>query len=186
MIADVRAISPDLSEPLRPALPDASVGDWHVLHTRSRQEKALAEALAAMGIGHYLPLVRQARYYGKHKASVELPLFPGYLFLRGSLEQAYEADRTKRVAQIIRVADQRQIDWELQNLHIALSRHAQLDPYPMLKKGVRVEVRSGPFRGLQGVIEETGNNGRLILQVKTLGRAVCLEIEASLLDVVGE
>jgi transcription antitermination factor NusG len=49
-------------------------------------------------------------------------------------------------------------------------------------KLLRVEVRSGPFRGLQGVIEEVGRNDRLILQVQTLGRAVCLEIDGALLD----
>ncbi|MCZ6810561.1 MAG: hypothetical protein O7D97_01035, partial [Planctomycetota bacterium] len=30
---------------------------WHGLHTRARQEKALAKTLLAAGIEHYLPLV---------------------------------------------------------------------------------------------------------------------------------
>jgi transcription antitermination factor NusG len=51
-----------------------------------------------------------------------------------------------------------------------------------LKKGVRVEVRSGPFRGLQGVIEGRASANRLILQVDLLGRAVSLEIDPTLLD----
>jgi transcription antitermination factor NusG len=163
-------------------LPSAEVGDWHVLHTKSRQEKVVAADLGAMGIAYYLPLVSQVRYYGRRKAKVAMPLFPGYVFLRGSLDQVYEADRTKRIANIIEVNAQEQLDWELRNLHLALSQEAALRPFPFLKKGVRVEVRSGPFRGLQGIIEGRATENRLILQVDMLGRAVSLEIEGALLD----
>jgi transcription antitermination factor NusG len=167
---------------LRMEFPSAAVGHWHVLHTKSRQEKVVAADLAAMGIAHYLPLVRQVRYYGRRKAKVAMPLFPGYVFLRGSLDQVYAADRTKRIANIIAVNAQDQLDWELRNLHLALSKDADLTPFPYLRKGVRVEVRSGPFRGLQGVIEGPAAESRLVLQVDLLGRAVSLEIEGALLD----
>jgi transcription termination/antitermination protein NusG len=155
---------------------------WHVLHTKSRQEKALASALSAMGCAYYLPLVERARYFGRRKARVEVPLFPGYLFLWGTFDQAYEADRTKRVAQVITVADQTTLEWEIRNIRLALARKAPLSPHPYLQKGVRVEVRCGPFRGLQGVVESRRGRDRLILQVDAFGRAVSLEIEESLLD----
>src|SRR5439155_10333768 len=82
-------------------------GLWYVLHTKSRQEKILADELAARRVEHYLPLIKRPRFYGKRKAVVEEPLFPGYVFLFGDLDHAYVADRTKRVANIITVADQR-------------------------------------------------------------------------------
>lgn len=164
--------------------PQPSAGLWHVLHTRSRQEKALADDLSARRIPHFLPLVRQVRYYGKRKFFAEMPLFPGYVFLRGELDDAYLADRTKRVAAIIKVADQQRIDWELRNIYLALSTNAPLDPYPHLRKGIRVEVRSGPFRGLQGIIEDRVKHDRLILQVDMLGVAVSLEIHGALVEPV--
>ena len=123
--------------------------------------------------------MRRARFYGERKAVVEEPLFPGYVFLLGSVDDAYLADRTKRVANIIRVTDQQKLEWELQNIRMALSQEAPLDPYPHLVRGVRVEVRSGPFQGLQGVIEDKGKDSRLILQVDVLGRAVSLEINGA-------
>jgi transcription antitermination factor NusG len=155
---------------------------WHVLHVRSRQEKALSDDLAAMRIAHYLPLVSRMKHHGSRRVTVEMPLFPGYLFLRGTLEEAYGADRTKRVAHILYVSDQKQMEWELRNLRLALSKEAALDPYPYFKKGVRVEVRSGPFRGLQGVIEDRLKTDRLVLCVEMLGRAASLEIDGALLE----
>jgi transcription termination/antitermination protein NusG len=168
------------------AFPDSSLGSWIVLRTKSRQEKILAADLAAAGVGCFLPLVNCTRFYAGRKAVVEIPLFPGYVFLRGSLDDAYEADRKKRVAQIISVHDQRQIDEELTNLHLALCVNSSLNPYPYLKRGVRVVVRSGPLRGVRGSIEEITRRDRLILQVQMLGQATSLEIEGSLLDVEGD
>ena len=159
-------------------------GDWFVLHTRSRQEKILAADLSAMNIGYYLPMTRQVRTHGSRKQEVNLPMFPGYLFLRGTREQAFAADRTKRVANIIDVPNQQHMEWELANLHLALSHQVALDPFPYLSEGIRVEVRSGSMRGLQGVVESRKSMDRLILQVDMLGRAMSLEIDAAILDPV--
>lgn len=157
-------------------------GEWFVLHTRSRQEKALADDLSLRNIAHFLPLVTKTRVWRKRKIQVEEPLFPGYVFLRGSLDVAYQADRTKRVAQIISVSDQARIHWELQNLAVALKHKAMLDPYPYLKKGVRVEVSSGALRGLQGLVEERTSVDKLILAVDMLGRAVSLELHGAMVE----
>ena len=157
---------------------------WFVLHTKSRQEKALARELGAMGLDCYLPLTRHARLHGGRKAVVDEPLFPGYVFLKATTDEAYDADRTKRVANIIRVPDQHHLEWELNNIRLALECSATLDPYPHLSQGRRVEVRSGPFRGLQGVIEGRGREARLILQVDVLGRAVSMEIDGGVVEPV--
>ena len=144
----------------------------------------LARELAATGIEHYLPLTRHTRTHGGRKAVVEAPLFPGYVFLLGTTDEAYQADRTRRVANLIRPRDQKQLEWEVRNIRLALDRNALLDPYPRLVRGRRVEVTSGPFRGLQGVIEARGREARLVLQVDVLGRGVSLEIDASQVDPV--
>ena len=166
------------------ASPFTRTGDWFVLHTRSRQEKALALDLEARQISYFLPLRREIRYYGKRKCVVDAPLFSNYLFIRGCASDAYIADRTKRVANIIRCPDQRRISWELQNINLSLLQGAPLALYPFLVKGTRVEVRAGPFRGLQGIIEDCIKGNRLILQVETLGQALSFEIDGSLLDAI--
>lgn len=183
MISVVHSVPTEqqLLERPRELFGDAS-GDWFVLHCKSRQEKALSDDLSAKGVPNYLPLLRQVRYHGRRKAMIEAPLFPGYLFLRGSIDQAYTADRTRRVASILKVPNQRQIDWELGNLWLALSREAPVIEFPYLQKGVRVEVRSGPFRGLQGIVEDRLVRQRILLQIDMLGRAVSVEIDGALLE----
>lgn len=161
--------------------PLPSEGDWFVIHTRSRQEKTLYNQLVAMDVPCFLPLITGVRYHGHRKATVDMPIFPSYVFLRGSREQAFQADRTGRVVQIITVKDQQQIDWELHSLHLAVTRQAPLEPYAFLTKGRRVVVRAGPFMGIEGIVEDRRRD-KLVLQINMLGRAMCIEIEPSLLD----
>lgn len=155
---------------------------WFVLYTKSRQEKALASTLAARAIRCYLPLKQEIKYHGARKTIVQEPLFPGYAFLWGTQEQAYWADRTKRVACILPVADQHRLEGELRQIQLALSRNAPLALYPALVKGIKVEVRSGPLRGLRGVIQDRRKNNRLILQVQMLAQAASLEIDGAVLE----
>src|SRR5688572_1220440 len=145
-----------LSEIVAPELDlfsELAEGTWHVLHTRSRQEKVVAADLNAMQIAHYLPLIKRPQQYGRRKVMLEEPLFPSYVFVRGSLDDVYRIDRTRRVARIIPVMDQAKLSWELKNISMALAHETVLDPYPMLRTGVRVLVKSGPFQGLEGLIE---------------------------------
>ncbi len=112
---------------------EAPASRWHVLQTKSRQEKALAEGLTNRGIKCFCPWAQVNRVYGSRKAKVDLPLFPGYLFLRGTLEEVYLADRTKRVARVIPVFDQARLSDELKNVELALrgtDGAGRFDPFP--------------------------------------------------------
>jgi len=154
------------------------------LRTKSRQEKVLSKDLSAHGIGNFLPMISTERVYAGQRFLVELPLFPGYLFLRGSVDDAYYADRTRRIAQIIRVTDQKRLNGELSSLATVLSSSQRLDPFPFLKAGVRVEIRCGPLQGVRGVIEDRTRRHRVILQVDALGQAVSLEVDAAIVDLI--
>jgi transcription antitermination factor NusG len=167
-------------------LPGAEYGDWFIVRTRARQEKILARQLMAMSVPAFLPLIQKVRFYAGIKAMVELPLFPGYVFLRGSKDDAYAADRTRRVAQVITVTNQLRLETELRSLYLALQGRVPLDPYPGLRQGVWVEIRSGPLRGIRGIIEDKSRANLLILQVQILGRGVSLEVDGSLLDVIDD
>lgn len=159
-------------------------GPWCVLHTRSRQEKALSEDLHKLGVPHFLPLYTSVRYYNGRKARVRLPLFPSYVFLRGPVELAYRAEKTRRLVRIIKVADPGELAWELRHLALALMRNAPVDPYPGVVRGARVEVISGPFAGLQGVVVDRTALDRVHLQVGMLGVGVILVVDAGVVRLI--
>jgi transcription antitermination factor NusG len=157
---------------------------WCVAHTRSRQEKALVEDLDALGIRSYLPLAKSVRYYGKRKVTGSVPLFPGYVFLCGNKAELIAADRTKRVVRYIKAPDPERLRGELESIRTALECGGELMPTPMLHQGVLVEVTSGPFRGVRGVVASMTDAWRVVLNVDLIGRAAAFEIERELLEPV--
>jgi hypothetical protein len=162
-------------------LPDA-LARWYVVQTRSRQEKAVAEVVTAAGGECFLPLLRRVRYYGHRKRTVELPVFSCYVFLKGFPYHAYTAIAAKRAARLIAVPDQHQFEQEIAQIRFAMEAGADLGPYRYLSRGRRARVTSGPFMGLEGIVEDRLKQDRLILRVQAIGRALSLEIDMSLLE----
>ncbi len=161
---------------------DSSVRVWYALHTLPRQEKALAEALQARGIEHYLPLRSETRTYAHRRRVSLIPLFSSYVFLRGTRDSAFAAVSTKRVARVLDIPDQQSFLREIEQIQRALSAGATLDPYPHLVLGRKARVRAGPLHGVEGILQARPKDCRLILQVQALGQAVAVEIDAHLLE----
>lgn len=178
----VMPLTPVDVTPPDPAQARAGAERWFVLHTHSRQEKAVAETLNARGLTYFLPLIRGVRYYGHRRRVSDRPLFPSYVFLWGTVDSTYFAVSTKRIARVLSVPDQVRLTCELTHIRLALEGNAELDPYPFLVAGRRARVTAGPLRGVEGVVQERLSETKLVLCVQTLGQAVATEIDASLLE----
>lgn len=161
----------------------AALGRWYVLHTRSRQEKAVAEALRGAGVECRLPLAKKTRFYGHRKRVVREPLFSCYLFMRGGDEARYVAIDSGRVANVIPVLDEARFEHELAQVQRALDVGAEFYAQA-LTTGMDVRVVRGPLRGVEGRVDWQRYPNRLALVVQTLGRATSVEIAADLVEPV--
>ena len=165
----------------------AAIKQWRVLWTKPRQEKALGRFLDSKGVRFFLPLVKKVHFIGGRKLQSSVPLFPSYVFLDSELETAYEAVSTKRVCSIIEVPDQEQFENEIAHIERALTGQAILDLYPYAVVGRHCRVLSGPFQGIEGIVSSRLGPSRLgpsrlALQIRTLGQAALLEIDADLIE----
>ncbi len=160
------------------------VGRWYVLHTRARNEKAVAVDLGRLGIQHFLPLIRYRRTYGGRKRRVEIPLFPGYVFLCGNRADREAALRTHRIAHVLDVPDQARIRDDLEQVHRVVVSEETVDFYPKLRKGARCRVVAGTLKGLEGVVLRRPGHWRVFVGVEFLGQSAELEIDPSFLIVL--
>lgn len=156
--------------------------NWQVIHTKPRQEKALANDLEEARVECFLPMVTQRRTYGHRRRTVQIPLFAGYLFLRGDRDAGWMAMRSNRVVRVIPIVDQIRFDHEMKQIRLALDGQAHLDPYPFVQRGRRVRIAGGPFAGLEGMVEDRLKCDRIILIVHSIGQAASLEIDAAVLE----
>jgi len=159
---------------------DAYIGRWWVLHTRARNEKVVAKALANQRIQYFLPLIRYRRTYGGRINRVEIPLFPGYVFLCGCPEDRLVALKTNRIANVLEVADQEQLKHDLRQI----SRTVESGVYPGLRAGARCRVTAGGLIGLEGVVLRRQGLWRVYVGVEFLGQSAELQIDPSLLEII--
>src|SRR5438045_7937200 len=65
------------------ATPDQEMSQkWYAAYTMPRHEKQVASQLTMRAVETYLPLYRAIHNWNGRKAEVDLPLFPGYVFVR--------------------------------------------------------------------------------------------------------
>lgn len=155
---------------------------WMVLHTKARQEKAVARHLEAAGVKYDLPLMERVTLTRGRKHRSEVPLFPSYVFMHGEKQDAYDAIATRRVVNHLDVEDQDRLEDELASIHVAIRSGLPIDEHPGLAVGRRARVLKGPMMGTEGVVIEEARRSRLVLHVEILGRGASVEIERDLLE----
>jgi len=161
-------------------------GLWWVAHTKSRNEKALAQDLIRKDISYFLPMTWKVRRRSGRTIRSLLPLFSGYLFFCGEENQRVELLRTNRVANLIEVKDQQKLLEELLQIEQALRAGAALAPHRYIKTGQHCRVIAGPLANLQGIVVKTKTVTRLVLQVDMLGQATSVEIDADMIELLNE
>ena len=160
------------------------IGPWWVAHTKSRNEKALAQDFISKQISYFLPMSWKIQRKHGRKIRSLLPLFGGYVFFCGSENERIEALRTNRIANIIEVKDQRQLVDELTRIEVALHKGAPLEPHNYVKAGQRWRVKGGPLMGMEGIVIKTKATARLILQIDILGQAASMDIDIDTIEII--
>lgn len=164
-------------------LPDSDL-PWWVAHVRSRQEKALARHIAPLDVPFYLPQCENERRRGGRRLVSHLPLFPGYLFFRGSASQRIAVLKSNVVVRLLEVPDQELLTRELRELRALQEAGATLTPYVSIAPGSTVRVVEGPFTGYTGKVLRERSRLRLIVSVSMLRQAVAVEFSRETLVVV--
>lgn len=159
-------------------------GQWWVVHTRSRNEKALAQDLISKDISYFLPMSWKVSRKSRRTTRSFLPLFSGYLFFCGKESDRVELLKTNRVAHLIEVDNQQKLLDELVKVNQALQSGAPLTPHNYIKEGQRCRVIAGPLIGLEGIVVRSNNAIRLVLQIDMLGQAASVEIDVDLIEVL--
>lgn len=151
-----------------------------MVYTLLRHEKAVADRLKDQGVETYLPLYSSIRDWNHRRVEVELPLFPGYVFVKMII-----TDRVRVLAHpgVIRLVGFNGSavalpDGEVEKLRSSLA-FWKAEPYPFLVAGKQVKIKSGPFAGLVGRIIRRKGKMRLIVSLDFIQRAILLEMDAA-------
>jgi transcription antitermination factor NusG len=163
---------------------ELSEARWYAVRVKSNREKVTAQALRGRNLDVCLPLYRESRTRGDSTRTVELPLFAGYVFSCFDSRNRLPVLTVPGVVHIVGFGTEPEpVDpLEIASLRKVVESRLHANPHPYLPVGHRVQIRTGPLRGAEGVIVAHRNETTLVVSVTLLQRSVAVAMEREWLD----
>jgi transcription antitermination factor NusG len=162
-----------------------AIGDdcpaWFAVSTKSRHEAAVRGQIAGRGVDVFLPTIPRWSRWKDRKKRVDWPLFPGYCFARLAPRESLKVISCPGVVGLVSCNGRPASipEAEIDAIRRLISSDVQFDPCPLLAEGARVEVVSGPLRGVTGRLVRKGARARLLLTVDVIGQGISVEVDAA-------
>jgi transcription antitermination factor NusG len=159
---------------------------WFAVFTRSHHEKRVAQYYAERHIEHLLPISRVLRQWSHYrKVTVELPLFPNYIFVHIA---RCERTRAIEVPGALSLVGPSSVpaplpDSEIESLRESLKLQ-NCQPHAGAVAGAKVRINKGALEGKVGIVLRTKNHCRVVLTLALIMRSFTVEVDAADLDFI--
>jgi transcription antitermination factor NusG len=155
---------------------------WFVAHTKPRCEKKLVKYCEREGLSATLPCFRAAHKYRGKTVVFHKPLFPGYVFLQMLPQQRQLLVQSDHVANLLVVTDQALFVSQLDEILRALDTDVEIRLAPLIGEGMRVKIKHGPLRGIEGWVEQRNGVNLVLLRLDFIGQAAAVKMDATDLE----
>jgi transcription antitermination factor NusG len=159
---------------------------WFAAYTSANHEKRVAQQLESRSVEHFLPVYESVRKWKDRRVRLQLPLFPGYVFVRMALRDRLRVLAIPGVARLVGF-DGRPTAVpaeDIEAIRSFLEGKRDLQPHPYVHYGQRVRVLTGPLAGFSGIVVRQKNRTRFVVSFDVLERSVAVEIDDSDLHAV--
>lgn len=153
---------------------------WYAVHVRAKHEKRVATALSGKGYECLLPSYREKRQWSDRTKTLELPVFPGYVFSRFDVEVRMPILTTPGVLAVAGLGriPQPLEEREIEQIRRVANSGLPVQPWPYLKIGQVVRVTAGPLIGIEGLLVQRRGETRVVLSVTQLERSMSILLDA--------
>jgi transcriptional antiterminator NusG len=154
---------------------------WYAIYTRARHEKIVATLLCQKAVTTFLPLLSQTHRWSDRRKAVQVPLFPGYTFVRiGATPQAYL--RVLQTTGVVGFVGNGRCgvpipDKQIEDIQIVLTHRVPCAIYPFLRVGQRVRIRGGCLDGIEGLLVGLKGDRSLVISVEPILQSLAIRIE---------
>jgi transcription antitermination factor NusG len=157
---------------------------WYAAYTSANHEKTVARQLVARTIEHFLPLYASVRRWSDRRICLQLPLFPGYVFVRIPLRERLRVLQVPGVAKLIGFGGLPSPlpDEQIERVRNGLMNGLCAEPHPYLRTGRQVRIKAGPLSGLEGILLRRRGKYRIVASVELLQRSYVVDVCAEDLE----
>lgn len=154
---------------------------WYVAHTKSRFENVATTGLSRKRLSVFLPKIRVRSKRQDRKLMIDVPLFPGYIFVRTDLnpDEHLEILKTTGVVRLVgNKSGPTPVPEEcIESLKIMIAQNGVIETGTHFQKGDKVIVTGGPFRGVVGIFVRYQKKERVLVQIEALGQYASVEVD---------
>jgi len=160
---------------------------WYAIYVQCRHEARVESALQHKGVEVFLPRVTTLSRRWDRRLLINVPLFPGYLFVRTDLD-SYGYREILKAPGMVRLLGLKggptPVPAEtIDSVKAIVDSDQPLYPWPYLKTGSLVRVLDGPLAGVVGVIlGRQKKKRRLIVSVELFQRSVAVELDSEAVE----
>jgi transcription antitermination factor NusG len=138
------------------------------------------------GIVQYVPTITETHTWSDRRKKVELPLFPGYVFVQivASNELRVQVLRIPGVVRLVgsELGGTPIPDDQIQSVRTLVDRNLPWASYPFLKEGQRVRVRGGALDGIEGIFVKRSGVDTLVISVDAIQRSLSISVQGYSLE----
>ncbi|MGH7768484.1 MAG: transcription termination/antitermination protein NusG [Candidatus Binatia bacterium] len=159
---------------------------WHALWTRSHCEQLVHDQLAAKKFDLFLPKINIWSRRAGLRCLTQVPLFPGYLFVRRAIDKRSYTEICKTRG-LVRILGER---WdrlaaipenEIESIQRVLNSDYRAVPHSFVREGQRVRISRGPLKDVEGILLRIKpDKGLFVVSIDLLQRSVAVEIDCTL------
>ena len=151
---------------------------WFAMYTLARQEKELMRKLRRLSISHYGPMIQQRKRspQGRIRTSY-MPLFTGYVFVRGDEVARHNAISTGCISRCLSVTESEELVEDLRCIRQMVIAGSEVRPEPKPLVGRMAIVRNGAMKGLKGTITKTLSHHRLTVLVNFMQQGASVIVD---------
>jgi len=161
---------------------------WYAIYTSANHEKKVAAELGRRSVESFLPLYSSLRRWKDRRVQLQLPLFPGYVFVHVALSDRLRVLQVPGVANLVGFGGQPVAlpDEQLEGLRAGINGQLCTEPHPYLAVGRRIRIVRGPFQGIEGFLVRRKGVFRVVLSLELIMRSVAVEVDVSEVEPVFE
>jgi transcription antitermination factor NusG len=162
-------------------IPADSQPFWYAAYTSANHEKKAAAEISRRGVESFLPLYRAVRRWSDRRVKLEMPLFPGYVFVHLALRDRLRVLQVPGVAKLVGFGGSPASlpEEQIEALRAGLDRQILARPHPYLVVGRRVRIVHGPLCGAEGILIRKKSVYRIVLSLELIMRSVAVEVDAA-------
>jgi transcription antitermination factor NusG len=161
---------------------------WYAAYSCANHEKNVARQLELRSIESFLPVYERPSRWKDRTVKLQLPLFPGYVFVRLAIEEKLRVLQVPGVVRLVGFNGHPAPlpEEEMQALREGLGGSLHAEPCPYLQVGRPVRVRSGALQGLKGILLKKKSGYRFVLSMELIQRSIAVEVDAEDLEAARE